>query len=120
KHVADAAKHEAAGRNTRFALGACTQAWKNARLDEARLDLDRVGIYLGSGEGSLDFDAYTTAALTSWKADANDIDYVKWAESALERMNVMREIEQEPNMPLSHLALMTGARGPALNFTTAC
>ena len=32
----------------------------------ATLDLDRVGIYLGSGEGSLDFDAFTTAALSAW------------------------------------------------------
>ena len=32
----------------------------------------------------------------------------------------MREIEQEPNMPLSHLALLTGARGPAMNCLTAC
>src|SRR5438045_3109587 len=35
-------------------------------------------------------------------------------------MNVTREVEQEPNMPLSHLALLTGARGPALNCLTAC
>jgi len=39
---------------------------------------------------------------------------------ALEHMNVVRELEQEPNMPLSHLALMTGARGPAFNCLTAC
>ena len=116
----EAGKHSTAGRNTRFALGACSQAWKMAGLKASALDLDRVGIYLGSGEGSLDFDAYTTAALTAWKADANDLDYVKWAEIALERMNVMREIEQEPNMPLSHLALLTGARGPAMNCLTAC
>ena len=118
--VADTSQHETAGRNTRFALGACAQAWKMAGLDQATLDLDNVGIYLGSGEGSLDFDAYTTAALSAWKADANDLDYVKWAQIAMERMNVMREIEQEPNMPLSHLALLTGARGPALNCLTAC
>src|SRR4029453_15169861 len=116
----EAAKHATAGRNTRFALGSCSQAWKMAGLDGDKLDLDRVGIYLGSGESSLDFDAYTTAALTAWKQDANDIDHVKWAEIALERMNVMREIEQEPNMPLAHLAVMTGARGPALNCLTAC
>jgi 3-oxoacyl-[acyl-carrier-protein] synthase II len=116
----EAAKHATAGRNTRFALGSCSQAWKMAGLDGDKLDLDRVGIYLGSGEGSLDFDAYTTAALTAWKLDANDLDYVKWAQIALERMNVMREIEQEPNMPLSHMALLTGARGPALNCLTAC
>jgi 3-oxoacyl-[acyl-carrier-protein] synthase II len=118
--VSDTTQHETAGRNTRFALGACAQAWKMAGLDKAKLDLDNVGIYLGSGEGSLDFEAYTTAALSAWKADANDLDYVKWAQIAGERMNVMREIEQEPNMPLSHLALLTGARGPALNCLTAC
>jgi 3-oxoacyl-[acyl-carrier-protein] synthase II len=35
-------------------------------------------------------------------------------------MSGVRELEQEPNMPLSHLALLTGARGPALNCLTAC
>src|SRR5438477_9140144 len=35
-------------------------------------------------------------------------------------MRPVVEMEQEPNMPLSHLALLTGARGPALNCLTAC
>src|SRR5947199_8495993 len=48
-----AADHAGVGRNTRFALGACAQAWKMAGLDSAKLELDRVGIYLGSGERSL-------------------------------------------------------------------
>src|ERR1043165_2241092 len=51
KDVPDLRKNQPAGRNTRFALGACAQAWKAAGLDAAELDLDRVGIYLGSGEG---------------------------------------------------------------------
>jgi 3-oxoacyl-[acyl-carrier-protein] synthase II len=115
----DLETHRSGGRNTQFALAACAQAWKAAKLDAGKLDLDRVGIYLGSGEGSLDFDAYTTAALASWSA-AGELDTVKWAQIAQERMNVTREFEQEPNMPLSHLALLTGARGPALNCLTAC
>src|SRR5688500_13678509 len=120
-HIGErAAEHETGGRNTKFALGAWAQAGKRAGREPARLDLDRVGIYLGSGEGSLDVDAYTSAALTSWKPDATQIDSVKWAEIARERMSVMRELEQEPNMPLSHLALLTGARGPAMNCLTAC
>jgi 3-oxoacyl-[acyl-carrier-protein] synthase II len=118
--VSDIALHAGAGRNTQFALGACAQAWKAAGLDRNRLDLDRVGIYLGSGEGSLDFDAYTGAALSAWKADVSSVDTVKWAQVAYERMNATRELEQEPNMPLSHLALLTGARGPAFNCLTAC
>jgi len=119
-HISDISQHSAGGRNTQFALGACAQAWKSAGLDAAKLDLDRVGIYLGSGEGSLDFDAYTGAALAAWKAEENSLDSVKWAEMAIEHMNVTRELEQEPNMPLSHLALLTGARGPAMNCLTAC
>jgi 3-oxoacyl-[acyl-carrier-protein] synthase II len=121
--------HSGAGRNTRFALGACAQAWKSAALPPLAtrhsplttpLDLDRVGIYLGSGEGSLDFDAFTHSNLAAWQDEANTLDTAKWARLALEYMNVTRELEQEPNMPLSHLALLTGARGPALNCLTAC
>jgi 3-oxoacyl-[acyl-carrier-protein] synthase II len=119
-HIGDLETHRGTGRNTQFALAACAQAWKSAKLDAEKLDLDRVGIYLGSGEGSLDFDAYTTAALTSWKQELNGLDTVKWAEIAFELMNVVREVEQEPNMPLSHLALLTRARGPAMNGLTAC
>jgi 3-oxoacyl-[acyl-carrier-protein] synthase II len=119
-HVPQVDQHKDAGRNTQFALAACLQAWKAAGLDAAKLDLDRVGIYLGSGEGSLDFEAYTTAALAGWKAEAGQMDSVKWAQVAMERMRPIIELEQEPNMPLSHLALLTGARGPALNCLTAC
>src|SRR5687768_3092143 len=70
-HVSPPGPHEGSGRNTQFALAACAQAWNNAGLPPIRdpqsairhpLNLDRVGIYLGSGEGSLDFDAFTTAA----------------------------------------------------------
>jgi 3-oxoacyl-[acyl-carrier-protein] synthase II len=116
----DSSLHTGAGRNTQFALGACAQAWRAAGLDKSSLDLDRVGIYLGSGEGSLDFDAYTVAALSAWRAQTASLDAVKWAQIARERMNATRELEQEPNMPLSHLALLTGARGPAMNCLTAC
>jgi len=118
--LGDPGPHAGAGRNTRFALGACAQAWKSAGLDGAKINYDRVGIYLGSGEGSLDFDAYTTAALSGWAANATSLDAVKWAQVAHEHMDVVRELEQEPNMPLSHLALLTGARGPAFNCLTAC
>src|SRR5205823_12749134 len=69
-HIADLKSHAGVGRNTSFALAACAQAWKMARLPaignrrspcthggstaiDNHLDLDRVGIYLGSGEGSL-------------------------------------------------------------------
>ena len=119
-HVSSVEKHRGVGRNTQFALAACEQAWEDAKLERSQLDLDRVGVYLGSGEGSLDFDAFTTANLSAWNPQINGLDMVRWGELAMELMNVTRELEQEPNMPLSHLALLSGARGPALNCLTAC
>jgi 3-oxoacyl-[acyl-carrier-protein] synthase II len=116
----NADEHASAGRNTQFALAACAQAWGMAKLDPEKLDLDRVGMYLAGGEGELDFSAFTAAALSAWDETTNSVDTVKWAQMAAERMNGVRELEQEPNMPLSHLALLTGARGPALNCLTAC
>src|SRR5215212_5216584 len=109
EHVNDLTGRESVGRNTAFALAACAQAWKAAGLPDigtdlgARstgLDLDRVGIYLGSGEGSLDFDAFTAANLMSWRKESGAVDTVKFAQLAMELMNVTRELEQEPNMPL--------------------
>jgi 3-oxoacyl-[acyl-carrier-protein] synthase II len=119
-HLPQATEHAAAGRNTQFALAACDQAWKMAGLQSANLDLDRVGIYLAGGEGEIDLDSFTTACLSTWDSTSQAVDMVKWAAIARERMNAMRELEQEPNMPLSHLALLTGARGPAFNCLTAC
>ncbi len=119
-HIPQSNDHATAGRNTQFALAACSQAWKMAGLDAAKLDLDRVGMYLAGGEGELDFDAFTASALLAWDAEKNDVDMLKWADVGGERMNALRELEQEPNMPLSHLALLTGARGPAFNCLTAC
>jgi 3-oxoacyl-[acyl-carrier-protein] synthase II len=119
-HLPQAAEHATAGRNTQFALAACGSAWKMAGLNSANLDLDRVGMYLAGGEGEIDFPAFTSAALLGWDETTNTVDMLKWADAAGERMNALRELEQEPNMPLSHLALLTGARGPAFNCLTAC
>ena len=93
-HIGQSQVHSGAGRNTQFAMAACKQAWDAAKLDRKKLDLDRVGIYLGSGEGSLDFDAYTIAALSSWKQELSGLDTVKWAQVAMERMNVTRRYQQ--------------------------
>ena len=120
QHISDLAKHAGAGRSTQFALAACKQAWEMAKLASDKLDLDRVGIYFASGEGSLDFNAYTQAALASWNTETSAVNAVKWAETAVALMDPVREIEQEPNAALPHLAILTGARGPALNCLTAC
>ncbi len=113
--------HEGVGLNTRFALGAAAQAWRDAGLDDYHaLDRDRLGIYLGSGEGSLDFDNYVASNLAGWDEQQRQVNAARWAAVATARMDATREIEQEPNMPLTHLAMEFDAHGPAYNCLTAC
>jgi len=117
--VPGADKHRHAGRHCRFALGAGVQAWAQAGLAGCgNLDRTRLGLYLGSGEGSLDFENFVSLMVDSW-TDGR-IDTLKWAKLAFERMDMWREVEQESNMVVAHLAAEFGVRGPAFNVLTAC
>src|SRR5690606_10242931 len=78
----------------------------------------RPGIYLGSGEGAIDFEPFIAANLSAWNDEARASDPARWAATAYERMSAVREIEQEPNMPMSHIAAAFGASGPAYNCLT--
>lgn len=121
KYVDDPSAHAHAGLNTQFALGAARQAWEQACLGSANeLNKKRIGIYLGAGEGVLDFDTYARTNIAGWDEQANRVDGVKWAEAAFEYMTPQHEVEQEANMPVSHIAFEYGIRGPAYNCLTAC
>jgi 3-oxoacyl-[acyl-carrier-protein] synthase II len=115
----NAERHRHAGRHCRFALAAAAQAWKQAGLErDGSLDRSRLGLYLGSGEGSLDFDHFTSLSVDSWRDGR--MDATVWAELAFQRMDLNREVEQESNMVVAHLAAEFGVRGPAFNVLTAC
>ena len=117
--LACSARHTYAGRHTRFALAAALEAWTSSGLgDSGRFDPDRTGIYLGSGEGSLDFENFTALLVDAWAGDA--LDTARWGQLACQRMNLHREQEQEANMVVAHLAAQFGVRGPAFNVLTAC
>ncbi|MHC4413882.1 MAG: beta-ketoacyl-[acyl-carrier-protein] synthase family protein [Planctomycetota bacterium] len=121
EYLRDPSLHEKAAANTRFALGAARQAWDQAGLGgDQGVDPRRVGVYLGAGEGVLDFDTYARVDMASWDPDRGAIDALKWARAALDLMDPWREIGQEPNMPVSHIARELGIRGPAYNCLTAC
>jgi 3-oxoacyl-[acyl-carrier-protein] synthase II len=120
RYVKDPRIHEQAGLHTHFALGAARQAWDQAGLDASGIDPKRVGIYLGAGEGVFDFDTYAAVDMTSFDPPRNAVEARKWAEAARQMMTPWREIGQEPNMPLSHIAREFNIRGPAYNCLTAC
>ncbi len=90
KYVNDPAMHVEVGRNTQFALGAARQAWLQAGLalrgstDGYVMDPYNVtsGLYLGSGEGGLDYERFTRAILAACKEGAAHIDIKTWGETA--------------------------------------
>ncbi|MDX2114564.1 MAG: beta-ketoacyl-[acyl-carrier-protein] synthase family protein [Planctomycetota bacterium] len=120
--------HEHAHVNSLYALGAAARAWRQAGLGPPgapgasgpRGGGRRLGVYLGAGEGILDFDNYVAANLAGWDASARTVNDERWAREAYERLSARREVEQEPQMAVAHVAHAFGARGPAFNCMTAC
>jgi len=118
--------HRHSSRGSAFAVGAAAQACRQALVDietdtpRDQIDRKRMGIYLGAGEGSADNDVFFNLLVQCWNARDNKMDWKKWAELAYRRMDPMKELEQEPHMPVAHVALLTGARGPARSCLTAC
>jgi 3-oxoacyl-[acyl-carrier-protein] synthase II len=118
--------HQHANRGSGFVIGATAQACKQASIDVETaeptdgIERERLGIYLGAGEGSVDNDVFFTAIVEAWNADTNEMDWSKWTQVASTRMDPMCELEQEPNMPAAHIAVFTGARGPTRSCLTAC
>ncbi|HUW85119.1 MAG TPA: beta-ketoacyl-[acyl-carrier-protein] synthase family protein [Phycisphaerae bacterium] len=117
----DFPQHKNVSRQVGFALAAARQAWDQSRLDEDHaLDPAMVGIYMGSGEGPLDFDSFAVPAVKGWNRQANTLDARQWAEWAYKCLSPIIEFEQDPNMAIGHLAAMFNARGPGFNCLTAC
>ena len=113
--------HKNASRQVGFVLAAALQAWRQAGLDgDDGLDCSEVGIYMGAGEGPLDFDNFAAAAVRGWDYQADALDTVKWAEVAYEVLSATTEFEQDPNMAVGHLASLFDARGPGFSTLTAC
>jgi 3-oxoacyl-[acyl-carrier-protein] synthase II len=126
RHVRHRHLHERCSRSSGFAIGATVQACQQAGIDvettEPADGIDRtaMGIYLGAGEGSLDNESFFASIIAGWDAQQQQIVWRRSVRSALDNMDAARELEQEPNMAAAHIALLTGARGPARSCLTAC
>ena len=105
-------------RHTRFACGAAKQAMQQAGLSDGQFEPTRMGVYLGCGEGSQDFLAFSKMMTAALRPDG--LDLATFARTGLEILNPVAEIEQEPNMPAGYIAGMFNAQGPNSNCLTAC
>jgi 3-oxoacyl-[acyl-carrier-protein] synthase II len=114
----DATVWSSRGRHSNFAAGAAKQAVLAAGV-VGNVDPTRFGIYLGSGEGQQNFDAFTQMVLAAM-GEEEELDVAAFVKKGIEILNPVGELEQEPNMPAAHLASMFDAQGPNANCLTAC
>jgi 3-oxoacyl-[acyl-carrier-protein] synthase II len=110
---------EQRGRHTRFAAAAAKQAFDASGVGDAVGDPRRFGVYMGAGEGNQEFMSFAKMMAASLQDDGS-LDIVQFTKSGLELLNPVFELEQEPNMPVGHIAAMFNAQGPNANCLTAC
>ena len=107
------------GRHTKFAAGAAKQAMESSGVLDSIQDPRRLGVYLGSGEGNQDFVSFAKMMAAGLDEEGN-LDLTKFMHAGLEVLNPVLELEQEPHMPVGHMAAMFNAQGPNANCLTAC
>jgi 3-oxoacyl-[acyl-carrier-protein] synthase II len=121
RFLPDCQRWEHSGINSQFAAVAACEALRDAGLlDEPRVDRNRFGVYLGSGEGIQDFHNLMSILCHSYQADKRQLDAAAFERGALELFHPEREAEQELHTTPAHLAAHFDLRGPNYNCLTAC
>ncbi|MEQ8208904.1 MAG: beta-ketoacyl-[acyl-carrier-protein] synthase family protein [Lacipirellulaceae bacterium] len=109
--------------HTTFAAGAAKQAVEGSGI-VGTVAPERLGVYLGAGEGQQDFHRFAQMVVTATAggdgAEAGEFSLKKFVEAGLDILDPVAELEQEPNMPSAYLASMFDAQGPNVNCLTAC
>jgi 3-oxoacyl-[acyl-carrier-protein] synthase II len=122
KFIRDAGRYHRCGLNTQFALAAGKNALADAGLlDPAVGDRSRMGVYLGSGEGSDEFPVLVRGIAASRPAEGHGAaDPGEFVRVMLDWLDGPREGEQEMYMPAGHMAGAFVLEGPNLACQTAC
>lgn len=121
KHLKGGERYSKCGVNTRFALAAARQALEDANLlDTKNADRSRIGIYLGSGEGSEDFHSLISSIARGTEEPAFKVNSGKFTQDMLEMLDGPAEAELEMHTTGGHLADEFDLAGPNYSCQTAC
>src|SRR5579883_567929 len=109
------------GSNSQFAAAAAQEALQHAGLlHDDRVDRNRFGVYLGSGEGIQDFHNLLSWIYQSYRRETRQFDTAAFERGTLTAFHPERESEQELHTTPAHLAAHFDLRGPNYNCLTAC
>ena len=121
RFIPDCLRWEHSGINSRFAAVAAQEALQHAGLiDDGRVDRNRFGVYLGSGEGIQDFHNLLSLIYQAYRRETRQFEDAVFERGALKDFHAEREAEQELNTTPAHLAAHFDLRGPNFNCLTAC
>ncbi|MBY0526300.1 MAG: beta-ketoacyl-[acyl-carrier-protein] synthase family protein [Gemmataceae bacterium] len=121
RFVGDSYRWKNCGLNTQFAAGATQQALADAGLaDNEKVDRNRIGIYLGCGEGVQDFHHLVTLIAQSYAPDKRKVETPIFERGGLREFHPQRELEQEMHTTTAHLGAYFNLGGPNYNCLTAC
>jgi len=111
-----------AGRNSRFAMVAADEAIHDSGIDHIVENRDRIGIYLGAGDGGSDFENFTKSVLEamSKSEDGKSVNKDYYLNTTRKHFNPYIEFEQEPCVVVGHVASEFDIQGPSYNCLTAC
>jgi 3-oxoacyl-[acyl-carrier-protein] synthase II len=121
RYLPDPGRWADAGEASQFAAAAARLALEDAGLLDARgVDRARFGVYLGTGEGTQDFQVLLGLAAHSFRPQTRTLDAVEFSRRGLAAYHPGREHEQELHTPTAHLAEHFGLEGPNYSCLTAC
>jgi 3-oxoacyl-[acyl-carrier-protein] synthase II len=121
RFIPDCRRWTHSGVNSQFAAVAAQEALRHAGLlDDSRVDRDRFGVYLGSGEGIQAFHNLLSLIYQSYRRETRQLDTAAFERGGLHAFHPEREGEQELHTTPAHLAAHFDLRGPNYNCLTAC
>jgi 3-oxoacyl-[acyl-carrier-protein] synthase II len=121
RFIPDCQRWAHSGVNSQFAAVAAQEALQHAGLlHDDRVDRNRFGVYLGSGEGIQDFHNLLSLLYHAYRRETRQLSEAEFERGALRDFHAGREAEQELHMTPAHLAAHFDLRGPNFNCLTAC
>src|SRR3954470_13272278 len=97
-------------RDIQLASAAAELAWQDARLTDATLDPERLGVLGAAGMMYCELEELRLPFL-EWKKQ-EDFDIQRWSRSAMGEMYPLWMLKYLPNMPACHVGIRYDARGP--------
>ncbi|MEZ6140372.1 MAG: beta-ketoacyl-[acyl-carrier-protein] synthase II [Zavarzinella sp.] len=120
-YLTDADQYVDCGLNTKFALAAAKEALRDADLlDNDRVDRTRIGVYLGSGEGSHDFPNLTLSLAMATPEQGFKVDPTRFYDYSMTTFRAGHEYEMEMHTTAGRVAGVYDLLGPNYTCQTAC